>query len=187
MNRYIVGSFVSAVALFLFGAIFWMSPVGSLGFVVAPDDDLAAVSVQTAFPVDGTYYVPGPGDGSDREGQFARHRAGPIATVHIRHEGAEPMSPRVLLVGFVHNWIVALLMTYLLVRAAPAAVARYGDRVLFVALVGVIAATLIDLGHPIWWYQPWRFHLVNAAYHIGGSVVVGLVLGAFVKPAAGAA
>jgi hypothetical protein len=91
MNRYLLGSFLAAIALFAFGAVFWMSPMGSLGFRIAPDDDLAAVSVQTAFPQDGTFYVPGPGDGQDREGWFARHRAGPIAMVHIRHEGAAPM------------------------------------------------------------------------------------------------
>jgi hypothetical protein len=88
----------------------------------------------------------------------------------------------VLLMGFVHNWVTVLLVTFLLVRAGPNAMARYGDRVFFVALVGAIVAIFADATAPIWWYQPWRYHLVNGLYKLLGFIVVGLVLAAFTKP-----
>lgn len=40
----------------------------------------------------------------------------------------------------------------------------------------------MKLGDGIYWFQPWPWLVLNAAYDVVAFVVAGLVLAAFVKP-----
>jgi hypothetical protein len=59
----------------------------------------------------------------------------------------------------------------------------YFSRVLFVFFLGLFAAALIDLPQGIWYHRPWALPLFDATYHVTGWLMVGLVLGYFVRPA----
>jgi len=182
MNRYILGSFLAALAFFFWGFLYWAAnPMVKNIIHTSPDDEAAGAMLKQMFPMDGMYTVPGMG--LDPDTMNARQEAGPIATVHIRHAGAPAMSPKFFIVAIAHCWVTALLLTFLLVKAAPSVLASYGSRVWFVTLTGIAIAVVSDLSFPIYWGHPWTIYLFNAGHIIGGMFVTGLVLAKFVKPA----
>lgn len=182
MNKYLLGSFLAALALFFWGFLFWVvSPLPKSAFEVTADDAAAGAMLKQMFPKDGAYYIPG--HGNDEATKVRLHEAGPIATVHIRHAGGPVMPPKALLMGFVHNWLTTLLLTFLLVKTSAAVLSSYGSRVWFVTLVGVAIAVISDFSFPVWWGHPWPAYVLNAVFSVTGMLVAGLVLAKFVKPA----
>jgi hypothetical protein len=101
--------------------------------------------------------------------------------ITFRREGTDPMAPSVFLLGFLHMLASAFLLALALRTAAPA-LRAYGARVAFVALVGLFVGVWAHLGEPIWWHQPWGFHVLAAAHDVIGLGLAGLVLARFVRP-----
>lgn len=172
MKKLIIGSLLAAVAMFMFGFVYWVVlEVPTTALKSAPDTSAAQAALKSAFDESGAYFVPGPDLPED---EFASlHEAGPRAFVHYNAEGAPAMSGLVLTNGFVHNWITCFLLGLLLLRTNTP---TYASRVAFLALAGFTAALFIDYGAVIWFYASREFQLVNLVSNAGSWVVAGLVL-----------
>jgi len=177
MKKLWIGATLAAVALFVWGFIFWaLLPTPWLVLRGAPDEVALASSVAQALPGPGVYVLPHP-HGSDEAEAARRAVEGPILQI-ILSAGRDPMSPAMFLGGFLHMWISALLMGWLLMRFAPAG---YRGALLCAAGMAGAAAVWGNLGKPIWYAQPWGFHLLNAVYDFTGWVLAGAVLARFVR------
>lgn len=177
----LLGILLSAMAMFAFGAVYWMTPL-STSFIQKPDDDAAAGRMlKTAFNESGTYTVPG--NSQDEKQYLELAKAGPIAMVHIKLEGGEPMEPKLLAMGFVHE-LVSMVVAAMLMGALLGVLKTYTKRVGFMAVLGVIMALYANLGGAIWWMQSWEFSIVVAVHTALAWLVAGLVLAAFIKPSA---
>jgi hypothetical protein len=181
MTRLTLGSLCAALALFVWGAAFWMSPLPYTVLGRTADDAAAGKALLEHFPVDATYVLPGVYNPGDQ--LTALHTAGPIAMVHLQRSGRPVMSPLVLATGFLQQLATVLLIGVLLTLAAPG-VRTYMARVRLVTVAGIAVAVFTDLGAPIWWHHPWPFHLVSAVYTVTAWFVAGLVLAAFLRPPA---
>ncbi len=178
MKRILLGSLVAAIVLFAFGGAFWTCPI-PYAYVEKPTTSGAALAsaLREHLPNDGLYLVPGMD--TDPAKSQEQYRKGPVATIHYRREGVEPMSPAVLTTGFFHGWITTALLAVLL---RIAALPRFGQRWTVVTLAGVACANYMTLGDGIYWFQPWPWLILNAAYNSAAMLVAGLVLAAFIKP-----
>ena len=175
----LLGSLLAAVALFVWGFLFWGMPI------VQPIDSgvdgaKAQAALKELLTHDGVYVVPEPPGQEMTEGWKAMHRQGPIATIFYRTRGMEPMAPTVFVLGFVHNLVTCLLIGLLLGKAIPA-LPSYGARVGFVVLAGVAATVWGHAGDPIWMAHPWRFHLLAMGYDFVAWTLAGAILGKFVR------
>lgn len=180
MSRYLLGTFLAALAMFIWGAVFWISPFPYRCFATANPDAAAGAALLKYFPESGTYLIPGLQH--DEATLKALREKGPLATVHIRTTGAPAMEAKTFVLGLVHYWVSTLLAAFLAVRAVPAVSVSFGKRLWFFVLIGVLVAVFTDLAVPIWWLQPWPYHLVNAVYHASAWLVGGLVLASAIKP-----
>lgn len=178
MGKTALGVILATVAMFVWGSVFWLSPLGQMTVEHAPNDAQAQAALTESFPESGAYAVPGDMEASD----FADlHRQGPIAMVIVSHgAGREPMAPGIFAAGFVHELLVVILLAILLRMVAPA-LATYGKRVLFCTMVGLIGAGLIDGAMMIWWYAPTQYALMSLFYNAMAVLLAGLVLSAFIK------
>lgn len=174
MSRLLIGSFLAAVAMFVWGFLFYVvSPAMDSAIKTVADDAAAQAVLRQHFPETGTYFVPSP---DLPEAQLTPlHESGPLAMVTVRQQGAPPMDPMVLVYGFIHQWTVCVLLAVLLLKAAPG-LAGYGARAGFLALAGFTAALFIDYGTTIWWYADRGFALTNLVHNTGAWTVAGLVL-----------
>ena len=138
MRRLLMGSFFAAVAMFMWGFLFYVvSPAMDAAIKTVADDASTQTMLREHFTESGTYFVPSPNLPEEQLTQL--HEAGPLAMVTVRRDGAPPMDPMVLVYGFLHQWVVCLLLAVLLLKAAPG-LAGYGARAGFVALAGFTAA-----------------------------------------------
>lgn len=182
-QRTLLGSLLAAIAMFVWGFLFWGLPI------VQPidsglDGEKAQAALSGLLSRDGVYVFPEPPGQEMTEAWSALHRRGPLGMIFYRAAGAEPMAPTVFLLGFAHNLITCLLIALLLGKASSA-LAAYGSRVGFVALAGLAATIWGHAGDPIWLYHPWRFHLLAMAYDLVAWLLVGAILARFVRdPAA---
>jgi len=177
MKRLLIGTTLAAVVLFLWGFVYWgAQPLAWRIIGPAPDEATLQKALGEMLPEPGAYFVPHPTT-SDPATHAARAQAGPIATILIRG-GEDPNDPAAMGWGFAHMWVSALLMGLLLRRFAPTSV---GAAAGIAAMAGLAAAVWADLGRPIWYAQPWDYHLLFAVYELGGWVLAGAVLGFFVR------
>lgn len=184
MKKYVLAPALAALAMFAFGALFWMSPLPYKTLTPAGNDSADALTLAQLFPVTGTYIIPGP-NLTDEKLVTELFRRGPSAMVHFMKEGHEPMEPAVFVKGYVHYFAVALLLMVMLTYATPL-FHGFMDRVKFAAFIGVLGALLITFSDPIWWHHTWGWHLMMALYAVLEFAVAGLVLARFTmaKPAA---
>jgi hypothetical protein len=184
MKQLIVGSLLAAVAVFIFGAVYWSSPVMSVGAREVADDEAAQLILRETFPETGVYWVPGMNlYAQDAERFNTLHEAGPIAMINIVQDPGPPMAPSTFVAGFLHEWIVCFLIGLLLLRVAPA-LPSYGSRVGFVTLAGFVMAVFVDFGAVIWWRMPVALELVDGVYNVVAWLLAGLVMARFVPETA---
>jgi hypothetical protein len=185
MKRVLLGSFAAAVAMFIWGWVFW----GVIGMILNPykpvPDPHASVIVaaaKAAFTESAVYRYPHPGGGSGGSDWEAQHREGPIVEIVYHSEGAPPMNPKMMVLGFLHMWFTAFVVGLIMNQfSASARLSSFRDRLVFVIILALLSSLWIDTGRYIWFYHPFTHELFHAVYHISGLTVAGLVLAAIVK------
>lgn len=186
MKRLLLGSFLAALAVFAWGALFWYGPGTNQLFTEIHDQDALAEDLRAQLRSDGVYRLPW--DPHDMKATQARHREGPIATIHFQRQGVETQGAGyfagTLGLGFLHMLVAILLLAFALAAIAPG-LTRYRDRARCVVLFALAASIFANLDQPIWWDQTWGFHLVHGLYDFGAWLIAGLILAAFVQPAEG--
>ena len=102
MRDLLIGSVVAAIAMFLWGFLFWgvglIDPFAHTS--IAAQQELSK-TLQTSLPEDGVYFIP------DRtlespEDWAKTHTKGPVVSISIMKSGAAPMATSKLLMGFAH-------------------------------------------------------------------------------------
>lgn len=178
MKRLLIGTTVAAIAMFVWGFLYWgATPLPWTVIGPASDEKALSAALLEQLPASGAYVLPHPLAG-DEEEALRRTQTGPLVTILYKHEGRNPIDPAIFGGGFVHMWLSAFLFGLLLRRVAPAST---GGAVV-TALLAAFALTLwANLGRPIWFAQPWDYHLLIFCYDFGGAAIAGAVLAPFAR------
>ena len=173
MTRALIGAVVAAIAMFIIGFIFFATPLMKLGSGSLDNAQAAAVQQAMAanMPSTGTYYVPS-GDTPEQTVMYGR---GPVATVHYNISGFSVADPAMMIGGFIHMLVVALLMAVGLFTVAQY-VPGFGERVRLLVLAAVGAATFMRLGEPIWYHQDWSHAVYMFVADSVSLIVAGLII-----------
>lgn len=180
MKKFVLAPVLAALAMFVWGFLYWGAPhhlpYKSLGSVA--DESATALAVGNFFPASGVYLIPSPLSGDDKMAELMQR--GPSLEVHLRKEGMKAMDPAVLLAGYVHMLVIAVLLTGILCGLEKA-FERWTCRVKFCVGIGLLVA-VGDLGAAIWWHHAWGWTLALSVYDLGMYAIAGLVLAKFVTP-----
>ena len=180
MKKAILASLLAAVVLFLWGYLFWgvLQPVSAVIDQV-PDEDALGATLKEHLPSAGTYMMPMAMDDPDMDAWTRRHESGPLVTIMFQPDGKPAMDPKVFLLGFGQGWL-SLLLLALLLRWISRSLGSFGQRFGFLLWIGVIDVVWSNLGRPIWFFQPWDYHLLQATYTLSAWVICGAILAWFV-------
>ena len=182
MKTLFTGSLLAAVAMFIFGAVYWSSPIMGVGSRPIADDESIQTLLNEAFPETGIYWVPGLDlYYQDPDRYETLHESGPVVMLNVVHDPGAPMNAGAFAAGFLHQWVVCFLIGLLLARVAPA-LPGYGSRVGFVFFAGLVMALFVNLGAVIWWRMPLSFQLAEGLYNVVAWLLAGLVMARFVAP-----
>jgi hypothetical protein len=179
MLRFVLACLLAAIAMFLWGMLFWTTPLPYSCLQQTKDDAAAGESLSAHFPESGTYILPGHYNSAEK--MNALYQTGPIAMIHLRWQGSDVMPVGMFVRGFLVQLVTVIFIALLLKMALPA-LASYGKRVLLVALAGLAAAFFTSASNLVWWHHPWAFYVSTALYEFSAWVAVGLVLAALLKP-----
>lgn len=170
--------------MFIWGAVFWMSPLGLMAVSAVEDESALSAAMMASLPESGIYFVPDAAAmETDAEGWTARHEAGPLATIIFHREGFAPMQAGIMIKGFLHELVSIAFMAMLLrCFSASPALNRYSGRAMAVLMLGILMGFYSRLGDSIWFLHPIGWGLTNWAYTVGAWGLAGLVLAAFIKP-----
>ncbi|HJQ15765.1 MAG TPA: hypothetical protein VJ859_02085 [Allosphingosinicella sp.] len=154
MLRALIGAVVAAVAMYIIGFLFFATPLAGLGTGRLDDNQAAAVQQALAanVPATGTYYVPDPATRAQSE-MFSR---GPVAMIGYDMHGFSASDSSMMIGGFVHMLVVALLLA-LFLHALSRHVRGFGERLKITGIGIAGAAVLMRLGGPIWDHQDWTY------------------------------
>lgn len=183
MKRFVLAPALAALAMFFWGFLFWglphHLPYKSLNQV--PDNAAAGEALSKIFPATGAYLIPDPRLAPEQMAELMKR--GPYAQVVFRREGMEMMDPGMMLTGFVHMFVLSVLLTFLLCGLEKS-FARWTCRVRFSAGIGFVVG-LNSIGNAIWWHYPWSWALTHALDYLIMFTLGGLVLAKFVTPKQG--
>ena len=173
IGRALVGALAASVAMFVLGFVFYASGIQNVA--IGDVDNAQAAAVQQALaanlPQTGTYSVP---DDSTAE-QTVMYGQGPIATIHYNSKGFAIGDAGALIGGFVHMFVVALLMALSLLTLS-----RYvtggGERIRLFLTAVVGAAVFIHLREPIWFHHDWTYAIYALVADVVTLSVAGLII-----------
>ncbi|MBY8824844.1 hypothetical protein [Sphingomonas colocasiae] len=181
MPRMLIGSFAAAIAMFVTGFIFFATPLSYLAYGSADVQQQATVQQVLAANLKqtGTYTIPSAATAAGA----VMYGKGPIATIHYNSGGFGVADPAVLISGFVHELIVALLMGFALLTVA-ARVPDFVSRAKLVVLFSVAGGVLAHLGEPIWYHHDWGHFIYLFVGDTAMLVVGGLIIARWFLPRA---
>jgi hypothetical protein len=182
MKQILIGAALAALALFFWGFLVWGAPHNlpyKTVIKTAPDEVALGAALSQALPETGVYLLPNPASGASMEEVQKRAAAGPLAQVVFVKEGAA-MGAGVFIWGYLHMFATCLIGA-LILRGVLASTNGYGSRVSFVFMVGLAGSFFSNLGKPIWWHQPWPYHLAYFAYDLSSWLLAALILAKFVR------
>jgi len=159
----------AAVAMFLLGFVYWgATKLPYSVFERTADDAATARALHDHFRQNGTYSIPDPRDPNAE----LLARSGPIAIVHVAAaEGGSLFDPKTMVVGFVHELVVAALLLALL-----AGVGDFRAKLRRLALTALVGVVMIHGGDVVWWGVASSWALVVAAYDFVALLVGGIVV-----------
>jgi hypothetical protein len=172
--RKILAIFVAAVAVFVWGFLFWgATRLPYQAWKAAADDAAAQQAIREHFPSNGVYALPSVLH--DAETIERLSLAGPTALIFVTAADGRPsMMPSIMIAGFLQGAAVAALVAALF--SWVGAGMGFGGKVRLALLVGVISIVQTQFGDAIWWMFPWGWKLVTSLYEIVCFLIMGVVL-----------
>ena len=173
-----IGITLTAIALFMWGFVFWVFLIPDSAMHEVADNAATQEMLAEHFPEEGMYFVPG---GDEEDPAWAElHTKGPVAMVSVT-PGRPPQDPMVFIKGIVNEIFIAALIAWMLALAAPS-LPGYSQRVIFVCIAGM-TATLLTHGRAMVWFGATSDWVIPAAtYDIVSWLIAGLILARFIKP-----
>ena len=190
-TRMLVAIVVGTVLAFGWGAVSWTTGIYDFAFKPLPGGDGLAATFESGSAADGAYIYPAPPATAVMTGQqstiatnafLEEHRKGPLMLVLLRREGVDPMSPTVLVRGFMIEFFGTGLLAAIIAVACKFG-ARLQDRM---ALGIVVPAFAMLSSHAVVWnffHLPDSFSMVLFIDGMIAWTLSGLACALIIKPA----
>lgn len=154
MARMVIGALLAAVAMFFIGFVFF-GPLGLNHIATGSVGDAQAAAIQQSLsanlPNTGTFLVPSP---ESSPPQTVMYGQGPIATIHYNTAGFAAMDTQALGIGFVFDFVIALLIGIALL-GINGRVPDFGSKARVAIIIAVAGAAFTHLGEPIYFHHDW--------------------------------
>lgn len=181
MLRTLLAAAIAATVVFVWGFLYWaVLPLGESAVRGAPNGAALQQSLDQLLPESGSYVVPFSDTPESDTAYHKAHSQGPLALVHFRKAGAEPMAPGVMLRGWIHGFVSMLVMALVLVLSVSAQ--GFAARFVVAFGAGVAGSVFSRLGEPVWWYQPWSYASTQFLYELVAWLLGAIVLAAMIRP-----
>ena len=178
-GKFFLGVILAFVAVFVWGAAFWMNPLPNRMFRETGADAEFQALMKENLPEDGLYMIPS--SHTERDEMLAAYAQGPVAMVFYHSGGMSEMNTSAMMLSALHN-LLSVLLLGLLMRMVRSSLPTYGRRVLFAGLAGFAMAFFSNITNAIWFFYPWDYALTGLFYDVTIWIVAALILARFIRP-----
>lgn len=178
MIRLVLGSFITALAMFVIGFIVYATPLMRVGFATAPET--VQLDIQTALkalPGSGAYVLPSP----ETTALTAAFAAGPVAVIHYNANGFAAFDSAQMLTGYLHMLISATLLA-LALWGVRGRIPDFAGRVRLVTGMALTMVVFTNLSDPVWFHQDWSSAIFVATSNLVSLVAAGCILARWFVP-----
>jgi hypothetical protein len=186
MKRILVAAVLGAFVMFIWGWISWaMLPWHNTTIPGLPNEDVVMEALKANITASAVYQFPGMPDPHDTVAMRTwteKYMRGPSGVLFYTAEGRNPMPMGQFVTGFLLSFVEAFLAAWLLSLAAGR-LPGYGQRVGFIAVMGVLGALVSHIAAWNWMAFPTGYSLVMALDLVITSTLAGLVIAWRIKPA----
>ncbi len=185
-KRILLAGLLGGIIVFAWGAIAHMVlPLGEVGIKELPGEEAILAAMRASIQQPGFYFFPGMGGHGESDPAAMKlweekYKQGPYGILIYHPAGTTPLSPAQLGTELVLDIVGALLAAWLLAQAA-AGLANFGARALFVAVLGLFAASATHVSHWNWYGFPGDYTVANVASDFIGWALGGLALAGLLK------
>ena len=180
MKKIIIASILGGLTIFVWGAISWVAlPFHKTTIHSLTNEDAVVAALKAGGAATGAYMIPGFAD--SKEVMDAKAEAGPLVHIYYRNEGMPPMDPMFFIKGILLD-IVVMWLAVMMLSKISWSLASYGNRVRFMAMIGLIIAIGVRLGDTIYFGYPFDFIILIAIDEVIAWTLAGLVVARIVKP-----
>jgi hypothetical protein len=181
MARTLLAVLLGAAVHFFWGFLSWEildlhKP--SMGFL--KNEETVVATISSGASEEKAYPFPGSPDGMTEKVK-EKYRQGPIGWVFYNPTGMDPMSPQIMLNGFLLDVISTVMIVFVLIATLSSQVS-YLNRLFVIVVMAIFAAVTTHLLSWNWAGFPWHWSVMNAADTVLGWTAAGLFIAALVKP-----
>src|SRR5437016_6999589 len=186
-KKVLLGGILGGIVLFFWGFVWHeVLPFGLIGIKDIPNENTMISAMKTNVPEAGMYMIPGlqiPANATSAKRKAAEEAAmkkastGPAGLL-IYHPVGKGMDAGMLMTECGTNILQALLVAFLL---AQTGLQRFGSRLGFAFVIGVLAAITTNISYWNWYGFPAAYTLNAITFLVLGYFLVGLIAAFFVK------
>lgn len=186
MKRILLASLLGALTFFIWGFVAWtVLHLHDNTIKQLPNGDDFASVAKTHDLKSGVYFYPAEVDADAdslvKEEMEKRHKEGPIMAIFYRQKGAEVMDPMIFLKGFMLYFIITLGICFIVSRVVENLPA-YFSRVIFITIIGLLAALATYMSNAVWMYFDLKYTLMMILDMAISWFLVGMVVSLIIKP-----
>lgn len=188
MIRILIAGFLGAIVYFIWGMLAWMAvPLHTPTIAGLPDEASITTALKQQNLETGVYLIPWSDDEADWSNPDStwtkNHLSGPIYSIYYHKEGMTPMSPNVMLNGFIIDLLAAALAACLLSATVGGCCGTYARRVGFVMGLGIFVGLIGHASYWNWMAFPLDYTIAFIIDVVVGWTLAGLVIAAIIRPA----
>lgn len=179
MLRILIGGILGGILIFVAGAIIHVAtPLGHLGIDTLPNDQAVQKVLKEGGPAnDGFYFFPSrdlsKSYTAEEEAAFmARYTSEPAGIIIYHPKGGAAMGPKTLGGELVSNIVIAMLAAFIISLSS----ASFGQRVMVVTLLGVIAWVSVSISNWNWYGFPGRYIAAEGIEQVVEFLLCGILL-----------
>jgi len=187
MKQLLLGSIVGAIILFVWSFLAWVIlPMHTSTMHPIPNEDAVRAFLKSQLPLPNSAVYTFPHNPEDKNDQAAMNvamekwRQGPLGMIFFDPQGADPMMPSQMVVGFIIDLVSCFLAAWFLTRST-AMTGSYINRVAFFGMLGIFVSVYNHLIAWNWMGFPADFTRGLILDTILSWVLVGLGMAAIIK------
>ncbi len=175
MRKKLLAILLAALAMFIWGFLFWAADVGSPRDHMTRTQETVIVTALKLSGIEAGVYTLRDPTLTSPEQYNAEAKKGPVATLAVEPAGYDPADMTALAYGYLHYVVLALLLSLILGRARGNSI-NVIDTTVYSATIGLTVAVATRLSDVVWLHTPLRAMISESLYIVVAFALAGLVL-----------
>lgn len=176
LKKLIIATLLGGLTMFVWGGLSHLVFFIGVGFKPLPNEDKVIEVLKANIPEQGLYFFPGKDfrNSTPKQDEAFEHkfRNGPAGLLVYRPVGGDPFSPGKLITQLASTFLSVFIATIIV----SGIYAGYWQRVLIVALLGLLACSSVSSIYWNWYEFPTSFFIAQILDMVIGFFLAGLVI-----------